>query len=546
MIVIRKTLSERLRENKYNVFIVLLLIFDFILRCQFLSSNSIDLDEPFSLFYSQMGVRDIVRNLISGNNPPLYEIMLHFWIKLTGLSPFAVRFPSLVFSVATIWVVYRIGGQFINKRTGVLSALLLSFSVTHVYFSHEARVYSLFIFLTALSFLLFFHLIRKKVSVRILVFLTVTYILLAYSHYFGLLIIAFQLFAILIIKPVDPKARRKYFLAFTAFLISYIPFISIVVSRFLDSAAHGTWIARKSDISDLFYIFKNYSNDDRYCMLFILIIVWGGVWNFFKNNLKKELLKSIFSFLLIPLFFFISFSVYFDLPFFWRFVSFKNAAAYFAAIILILFIVELVRTRRKADVIAIVVAWFVIPYALLFLISYFIPVFLNRYLVFVLPAFFILIAVSVDKLFSDKQSFSLVSFALLMFMLGTFTANPHNTRYSDKIASDVKSEAGPGTKIIICPRDYYLAFSYYYCMECFKDYDNIVKRLEDENVFLLNDTNSIGAIVDSSDRAIFVDAHSEFTFPGNGIAEWFEKRYSDKKTIGYPDSSKVIVFSEAR
>lgn len=540
-----KVLIELLSKNKNLLFIIALLVINFFIRISFLSSNSIDLDEPFSLFYSQMSVGEIVRNLVTGNNPPFYEIMLHFWIKLVGMSPFAVRFPSMIFSIATILVVYKIGEKFFNMRTAVLSSLLLSLSVTHVYFSHEARVYSLFVLLTTYSFLLVLNILRNKVSVFNLISLSIAYILLAYSHYFGLLVIAFQLFSILIIKPSEPNARKRYFLVFSAFILFYIPFISIVISRFWMSAVYGTWITPVSNVHEFFYIFKNFSNEDCRNFLFIIILLWAAVSVYYSKKKQFRLFNTTIAYILVPVFFFISYSIYFDFPLVWKVTSMKLFAAFFAAIIFLFTAIEFFNSRKNESLVIVVVAWFVFPITLLFLISFFIPVFIVRYLVFIMPAFYILIAASVEKLFPDKHSFSIVSFALLLFMIATFTANPHNGRYSDKLAADVVAESDTETKIVICPNDYYLAFSYYYCFDCFQEYDNVFYRLQGENVFLMCDTNYLADVVSKNDKVIVIDAHSELSFPGNGVSAWFERRFANKKTIAYPDSSKVIVFDNA-
>lgn len=540
-----RILLEQLNKNKHVLFIFILLSINFFIRIRFLSSNSIDLDEPFSLFYSQMSLREIISNLITGNNPPFYEIMLHFWIKLVGMSPFAVRFPSMIFSLATIWVVYRIGEQFINMRTAVLSSLLLSLSVTHVYFSHEARVYSLFILLTTLSFFLVLRLLRKKATVFNLISLSITYIILAYSHYFGLLIIAFQLFSVLIIRPSAPNARKKYLFVLSAFILFYIPFISIVISRFWMSAVYGTWIAPVSNVHEFFYILKNFSNDDCRNFLLIIVLLWAAVWEYYARKKQYRVLNVTIAYVLVPVFFFISYSIYFDFPLLWKVASLKLFAVFFASTVLLFTAIEFFRNRKNENMIIFVVAWFVFPITLLFLVSFFIPVFIVRYLVFILPAFYILIAASVEKLFPDKHSFSIVSFALLVFMVVTFTANPHNGRYTDKLAADVVAESDAETKIVICPNDYYLAFSYYYCFDCFEEYDNIFYRLQGENVFLMCDTNYLADVVSINDKAIVIDAHSELSFPGNGVSAWFERRFANKKTITYPDSSKVIVFDNA-
>ena len=126
--------------SKYRsiLFIVFILLLNIVIRGLFLDANPIELDEPFSIFYAQMGISEIITGLNGGNNPPLYEIFLHFWIKTFGISSFAVRFPSLLFSVLNVYFIYLISKRFFNSRVAILSVILATFSNYHLFFSHEA------------------------------------------------------------------------------------------------------------------------------------------------------------------------------------------------------------------------------------------------------------------------------------------------------------------------------------------------------------------------------------------------------------------------
>ena len=77
---------------------LILLVIAAVLRIWFLGKTDLGGDESFSLYVSLQSLPDIVRMLCQGDNPPLWEVLLHFWIKPFGISEVAIRSLSFIFS----------------------------------------------------------------------------------------------------------------------------------------------------------------------------------------------------------------------------------------------------------------------------------------------------------------------------------------------------------------------------------------------------------------------------------------------------------------
>lgn len=126
-----------------------------ILRFLYLSRKSIYLDEALSVAYAHLSWHDFVQTITTRDaNMALYYLLLRGMIFF-GDSEFWVRLLSVLAGVVTIPLIYALGKNLYDRRTGLLAALLLSVNACHVVYSQEARGYALALLLTVLSSLLF-------------------------------------------------------------------------------------------------------------------------------------------------------------------------------------------------------------------------------------------------------------------------------------------------------------------------------------------------------------------------------------------------------
>jgi hypothetical protein len=85
--------------------------------------------------------------------PPLYYVVAWPWVQVLGTHELALRSLSALFGIALVPVVYLVGRELVSRRAGLVAAALVAFNPLLVWYSQEARPYSLLVLLCALSML---------------------------------------------------------------------------------------------------------------------------------------------------------------------------------------------------------------------------------------------------------------------------------------------------------------------------------------------------------------------------------------------------------
>lgn len=143
-------------------------------------------DEAWSVLLAQKPVATIIRNLLHDSSPPLYYLILKFWIQLFGNSEIALRSLSALFSSASLLTAGFLAWRLTKNRlitAGIIT--FLAFSPTQLYFAQETRTYAMasFLFLIAITCMV----VEKQTPGRGWPVIP-SIILLIYTHNYGWLL----------------------------------------------------------------------------------------------------------------------------------------------------------------------------------------------------------------------------------------------------------------------------------------------------------------------------------------------------------------------
>lgn len=319
--------------------ILLVLVLGLILRLISLN-QSLWLDEAINVLavknYSLTGI--ITQYSIGDFHPPIYSVLLWFWTRIFGTSEVAVRIPSVIFGTFTIYLIYLLGKKLHSKNLGLLSALLLAVNPLHIYYSQEARMYALAALAVSLNMLLFINLIREDKS-KVIIYVLSNFLILM-SDYVACLIFPAQFFFLLISHKINIfKKWISYLLISLVFVVWWIPiFVKQLSVGAVTSANLPAW----------------------------KFIVGGFDIKAIPLTLVKFIIGRI---------------------------SLADKFIYYLALspVCLLFLFLLL----KAGVRKLLTIWLVVPVALATLISFIVPIYSYFRLLFILPAFIILIALGI-------------------------------------------------------------------------------------------------------------------------------------------------------
>lgn len=288
-------MNSFLKNYKYEVLLIFILLLASFLRIYRLSYDSIWYDEAMSYVFSNLNFLQLLRETTTDTNPPLYYIILHLTLIFFGKSEFVLRFPSAIFSILSVLLIYKIGRELFSKETGIIAAFLLSISILNINWSQDARAYSLLVLTCLLSNYFLLKILKNKQLKHIILYILST-TLLAYSHNYGLFLIAAQniyfLTSWISTKRFSNISLRAWIIY--QFLISllYLPWFHVMLKQTL-KLQKGFW-TKEPNLDTLKDTFIYYSARSEFLLGIFLVLLLFSIYKIEKVEGKIQW-KNIFN-----------------------------------------------------------------------------------------------------------------------------------------------------------------------------------------------------------------------------------------------------------
>ncbi len=237
-------------------------------------------------------------------HPPLYYLLMKLWTNFFGYSEIALRMPSILFSLATGYVVYLIGG--------VWSAVFFLFNPLVVYYSQEARMYMMATFFLTSGLFYFFRSQKSEVKsqklkskAKNLIIMNLFFTLAFFSFYGSIFFISTILLYFLYKKDFKVFILNTLYFILIVLFISPLLYQQLIHSKIsLSQVTNWSRVLGKANIKNLLLIPIKFSIGR--ISFYPKWLYWGiaGIWTSFvlyqilniKNQSDKLKFKNIYLF----------------------------------------------------------------------------------------------------------------------------------------------------------------------------------------------------------------------------------------------------------
>ena len=256
-------------NKKIFIALALIVMFGTVLRFYHIGRESLWFDELFTADccgYPTL-TQAVTEGNIRDNNPPVHHIIVYFFMKYLGDSEAVVRAPSAIAGVLSIILLFFLGRYLFSYKEGLIAAALLAVLWEPVFYSQEARAYSLLLMFSLLTMYLWKKLLdtldKNEFRYPLMAAYALTAVLCAYTHYFGVFLVFLQGVALFLLFIGRKKPLLNVVFLYLAVFLAFAPWLPVVqrsasVSKF--------WIPPASAINLLKYL--RYAFNDSWYLLF--------------------------------------------------------------------------------------------------------------------------------------------------------------------------------------------------------------------------------------------------------------------------------------
>lgn len=240
-------------------------------------------------------------------HPPGYQVFMYYVQRFLGDTPYILRLPSALAGVLSIWAIYLLGRKLYSRKEALLASALLVGSFPAVYYSQEARAYSLLMLFAILSTYyhvsIFFKLRNndRKIPYSKVFGYLISACIASYLHYFGLLLVFCQGIFTAAFLIRYKSTWPIWIVIYIALLLAYLPWLPTFFSQL---GGASSWIKPPSLFA--FYKFIQFAFNGASGVFWLLMLTVTFIYLRYRKEIKLFMFKwetvYLLSWLIVPFF----------------------------------------------------------------------------------------------------------------------------------------------------------------------------------------------------------------------------------------------------
>lgn len=250
-------------------------------------------------------------------HPPLYYFFMKLWTAFLGYSEFALREPSVIFSLLTGYYIFLIVKKMKDKKTALWATAFFLFNPLIMYYSQEARMYMMATFFLTAAY--YYQFIKKDFLKQNL------FAALSFGTFYGSAFFLAGMYGYLILKK-DWKTLRRSIIGFSISILILSPLLFFQLQnakQALGLVPNWHQVLGAATLKNLFLIPLKFSFGRISFYPKAIYLIVSGVWTFFIFGLALFGFRKNFKvgiIFLIPLLLGLIFSFFTPLLQYFRFL----------------------------------------------------------------------------------------------------------------------------------------------------------------------------------------------------------------------------------
>ncbi|MFA4849649.1 MAG: glycosyltransferase family 39 protein [Methanoregula sp.] len=308
--------------SRYIQFLIVLTVIGFFLRFYNLGFNSLWLDEATTNTYALMSIPDIWKATAGGEfNPPLFYWIEHIML-MVGNNEVILRFVPALLGVLTIPLIYFAGKEFMDRNVGIIAAAAFAFSPFLIFYSQEARAYSMMLFFVAFALVFYFKALKTN-ELKNWALFGILSALAFWSHFYSFVIIASLILYALFLQigtfQKNMQNLKMIAVSIVLFIVLCFPLILLAIQLFASRTSSAPAFGIQG-LGIIIETFKQLSGFSDVLIIFLLLLFMIGIIQAFIIDKNK----GIFLVTLTILTFVISIILSYKMPMVPRYLIFFN------------------------------------------------------------------------------------------------------------------------------------------------------------------------------------------------------------------------------